>query len=784
MTICASCGYEADAAFKFCPECGAQQVGGAQGDPMVGRTLAGKYRVVEQIGAGSMGVVYRGEHASLKKRIAIKILHRDLRVAEEAMQRFQREGIAAGQLSHPNVIQVFDFDKDADGLVFLAMEYVDGLDLKSWLAEKGPMAPEEAVEIVRQLVSTLAEAHGHGIVHRDLKPENLMIAESVGAERTLKVLDFGLSKLIDRPTAASLQTMAGRVLGTPLYMAPEQWRGEEVDHRADLYAATLILYELIVGKPPFAASDVTEVMRQTTTEEPPVLSGAAAAAVPAELDDVVATGLAKDPEQRYQSAAEMLQALDEVRYDSGSGSRRGMAQRRRAARSAPRRARRAEPAGSKMPLVAGGIGGLVVIAALAWWWGGGGGGESAPLIRHKAPAARTELERGYASLLSDVRDRLRQRDDTTAMVLAEKALGMSCADAEVFALRAAVYRQRGDDDTALADYKAALERYPEYAEAMAGIGWIEFERSRFEQAGEQFDAALRADADCAAALAGRAAVLQNDGQADRGLALLSDAAARLPESAVVHLWRGKMLLAASRPVDAVVSFIEAKRNDARSAEAVAGLGDAYFAKGEPDAAVIQYREAVGLAPDDLGLRRKLVELLLAGDEVTDASDALEPALRGGVRDGNLLVLAGVIEQRRGDPAAALDRLRNGLDRGCDEAARVHVLVAQLLLENGAEKAAEARGHCEQAAELGEDSAELHAAWGLALFREEQYQAAAAQLETAVARVPDHLFARYTLGVLYMDYLDDTRKAVLHLTEYRRFGGDAARVDDWIRRLDQ
>jgi len=179
--------------------------------------------------------VYRAEQLALKKRIAIKLLHRDLQVADEALQRFQREGIAAGQVSHPNVIQIFDFDRTPDGLFFLAMEFVDGQNLKLWLAQRGPLPPEEAIELTRQLLSTLVEAHSHGIVHRDLKPENVMIVENAAGERSLKVLDFGLSKLVGRPLSAhetsqqkAIARIGGRV-AIAVSLRPAQPQSQEAE---------------------------------------------------------------------------------------------------------------------------------------------------------------------------------------------------------------------------------------------------------------------------------------------------------------------------------------------------------------------------------------------------------------------------------------------------------------------------------------------------------------------------------------------------------------------------
>ncbi|MFO0981948.1 MAG: serine/threonine-protein kinase [Planctomycetota bacterium] len=196
-----------------------------RGDPLLGKTLGGKYRVLQKLGAGSMGTVYLGEHIGLKKKVALKILHPELQVTDEALQRFQREGIAAGQFNHQNAIQIFDFDREGR-ICYLAMEYVEGRTLREVIQDGRALDVRAAIDFALQLLRVLAEAHRHGIVHRDLKPDNMMIMESATGERVLKVLDFGLSKLLGRPLGASMQTQVGRIVGTPLYMAPEQGEAE------------------------------------------------------------------------------------------------------------------------------------------------------------------------------------------------------------------------------------------------------------------------------------------------------------------------------------------------------------------------------------------------------------------------------------------------------------------------------------------------------------------------------------------------------------------------------
>jgi len=769
MLSCAHCGFETEEDFAFCPKCGTQRVGAGRGSPMIGRTLAGKYRLLEEIGAGSMGTVYLAEHIALKKRIAIKILHRELQVGEDALKRFQREGIAAGQFSHANAIQIFDFDKDEDGLFFLAMEYVEGKNLKVWLQEHGALPPDEAVELCHQLVSTLVEAHRHGIIHRDLKPENLMVVDSAAGERTLKVLDFGLSKLVDRPLAASLQTMPGRILGTPLYMSPEQWRAEDVDHRADIYAAALILYEMVAGAPPFGAGDITEAMQLTTATPPPsLLTIDPQLRIPVDLDAIVQKGLAKNREDRFQSATLMLDALEDIRFEriAHRPARRRRQHRSRATTAAQRQ--------HLIPLAVAAA--LVLVAITAAWFAFGAtpAADGAVLVSQKNADARTEDERNYLDLLRAARDSLSAGDTAGARVTVEKAMRMECADAEGYCLRADVYRARDDIDTALADYREALALYPSYAIAAARIGWIEFARGEVDAARTQFEAACKMDANCGDAVAGRAAVLSTAGHNAEALEVLD--AAKGAGGTLMALWRGRVLLARDDLAGAVLAFVRAKQSDSNSWEACEGLGDAYRSKADPEAAETQYRAALEIDPQARGPRLKLLELLLESDRFGDAATAIEPALKH--PDADIHVINGVIERGLAHPDAAIAALQTGLAQGHSEPARVHLLVAGLQLQQ--DDFASAARHCQAATEIDDTRGDAYSLWGLALFRLGEYRNASMQLERAVELSPTDTFALYTLGVIYKDYLGDEDRARRHFTAYREHGGSNPRVDTWLR----
>lgn len=780
MNSCANCGFETHDDFRFCPSCGTQSVGETPRTTLIGRTLGGKYRVIEEIGSGSMGTVYRAEQIALKKPVALKVLRQDIELADDSLRRFQREGIAAGQVNHPNAIQIFDFDQSEDGSFYLAMELVEGENLKLWLSRRGPLPSDEAVELVAQLLGTLVEAHGHGIVHRDLKPENLMVVESPSVGRSLKVLDFGLSKLVDRPLDVSQQTIPGRVLGTPLYMAPEQWKSEPVDHRTDLYAATLILYEMLAGKPPFGAHDVTEVMVKTTSEPPPLLTESLPSLeVSDDLEDIVQRGLAKDREERYQSAAEMLQDLEGIDFDQPL-----RATSRRSPRRSQRMRRPAPAAKARNPLqLVGVVAGVLGVVALAAYFAVGSGGASAsseaPLVRQLPAEQRDADQKQYLGLLADAQERLAESDPSAAIAIVDRALKMPCADAEGYVVRAEISRRRADDDTAMADYRRALELYPQYAEALAGIGFVQLTNGDLDQAQSQVDAALEAASDSSYALALQGAVQLQRGDPSTASKLLDEAAGIHPDSAVVQLWRGKAKLAQEDLAGAVAAFDRAKRADGTLWEASAGLGDAKRMQGDGRAAERHYRDAIAAAPDAHAARGGLVELLIDGGDFDEAETVLLPALRARPFDGVLRVFEALIAIDRGDVPEAIDALEMGLDRGVPDEVRVLTLLAGLKLESG-----DLRGAAEQcaaAADLG-DSAVVFATWGLALFRLGEFVPAAEKLESAVALDPRDTSTLYSLGVIYMDYLDDAESARKHLQAYLDQGGTRANVREWIRRL--
>jgi len=278
----------------------------AEVDPLVGTLLAERYRLVEQLGSGGMGAVYRAEHVHMKKSVAVKILHRHMTTNQEVVARFEREAVAAGRIVHPNVAAATDFGRLADGSFYLVLEYVEGKSL-GLLMDQGPMDTGRALTITRQIADGLAAAHAAGVVHRDLKPDNVLLFERDGVRDIVKVLDFGIAKVhLDEGSGHKPLTQIGTIFGTPQYMSPEQGQGRTVDARSDLYALGVLLYEMLVGKLPFDGDDLVVLITKHVTEPPPPLP----ASIPAPVRELTLKLLAKKPEERVQSAAELVERVD------------------------------------------------------------------------------------------------------------------------------------------------------------------------------------------------------------------------------------------------------------------------------------------------------------------------------------------------------------------------------------------------------------------------------------------------------------------------------------------
>jgi eukaryotic-like serine/threonine-protein kinase len=318
-------------------------------DPLLGALIADRYKVIKKLGEGGMGAVYLAQHQVLEKNVALKVLHGEFARKPDLVERFMQEAKAASRIRHENVIDISDFGATPDGVVFFAMELLSGHDLHEEVARarlSGHLLPwSRTKKIFLQICSALTAAHARGIVHRDLKPENIYLVEFLGDPDFVKLLDFGIAKLTDVSTEEGGRklTKTGMLFGTPEYMSPEQARGDQVDHRVDVYAMGCILFQLVTNRVPFEADNFMGVLSQHLTADPPQIAPETFDQIgaPRALTDVIDKALEKDRNRRWQTIEELANAVRQVSGDPSPADK--PAHVRAANVAAPNQTTRARP---------------------------------------------------------------------------------------------------------------------------------------------------------------------------------------------------------------------------------------------------------------------------------------------------------------------------------------------------------------------------------------------------------------------------------------------------------
>src|SRR3989449_3754702 len=285
---------------------------------MIGKTLH-HYRILQKLGVGGQGTVYKATDTKLGRTVVIKVLPPELTVKETNLKRFEREARLASTLDHPNICTIFDLD-EANGLHFITMQYVEGRNVRQLVGGR-PLELRSALLIATQVTDALAAAHARGIIHRDIKSGNVMVTDS----GQVKILDFGLAKLLDENEAAAKQihqtelTEVGVPYGTATYAAPEQARGDRVDARADIFSSGVLLYEMLTGTWPFRGKSTVDVRHAVIYDQPKPLSEARPGLLPPRLQQIIDRAIAKDPRDRYQKIGELRDDLHKVLHEVASG---------------------------------------------------------------------------------------------------------------------------------------------------------------------------------------------------------------------------------------------------------------------------------------------------------------------------------------------------------------------------------------------------------------------------------------------------------------------------------
>lgn len=275
-------------------------------DTLIGTTLDNKYKIESLIAEGGMANLYRAHQLGMDRAVAIKVMCPKVAPSSQAVERFEQECKLAAKLNHPNIVSVYDVGFVKPNEPYLVMEFIDGQALSDELVQKGPPPPTVAISIIIQILRGLEEAHGLGIIHRDLKADNILLQRKTQRSDWVKIVDFGIASLAE---SSKRFTKAGIFIGTPVYMAPEQFKSRPLDVRQDLYAIGIVLFELLTGEVPFDGESPEVIMMKHLMEEPPELSKLRPD-IPSELGVIIKKALQKDPEQRFQTAAEFREALE------------------------------------------------------------------------------------------------------------------------------------------------------------------------------------------------------------------------------------------------------------------------------------------------------------------------------------------------------------------------------------------------------------------------------------------------------------------------------------------
>jgi hypothetical protein len=415
VKVCPVCAREYPDNTKFCAADGSGLRAKSASADLVGQVVADRYHIIKKLGEGGMGAVYLGEHVKMGRKSAIKVMAAAMSQDPDAISRFNREASNASRISHPNVCQIYDFGETPDGLIYLAMEFIEGQALKDLIEAEGALAPARAASILKQAADALQAAHDLSIVHRDIKPDNIMVVQGKDGTDVVKVVDFGIARAVGGDETGQKVTKTGLVVGTPEYMSPEQLSGDKLDGRSDIYSLALVLYRMLTGTLPFEADSAQEVMIKRLTDEPMPLDQARPdLTFPAKLQLVLNVALARSTAERYQSAAEFGRDTADAVAGTGAPSTRvapahegatqvmspnevaAHATKHQAAAKRPEKAAAAQAAASAAPMpvtakrsmmlpVLGG-GGLVAVIALIALYSSGKLGASGAAPRQDSAA--------------------------------------------------------------------------------------------------------------------------------------------------------------------------------------------------------------------------------------------------------------------------------------------------------------------------------------------------------------------------------------------------------------
>jgi len=695
---------------------------------LIGTVVNGRYEIVEHLGSGGMGSVFKARQIAMDRMVALKLLHAHYASNKQAVARFNREMQVTAKIEHPNTIRVYDFGQTEDGRIFLAMEFLEGHTLSKALSHGEPMGSERLVHIGVQIGKALAAAHSDGIVHRDLKPDNVMLLDRYGERDFVKVLDFGIARFMDDQSRTQL-TAEGAVVGTPIYMSPEQATGGALDHRTDLYSFGVMLFEMATGRVPFDAPTTISLMVKHVQEDPPRPSDFAPGLVPEPIETLILQMLAKNPAARPTSANEVVRQLEAAiapvgalaadtwvqtglgetqEGDAVDASHTSTAQRPADVSTRPGSAREPAAPRSRLPFLLG-VGGVVVAAIVAVVVVVAGGdstpspppetraGEVDAAIVAEADAGATDEADG-ASVAASPDAGARPRPDGGTMVAAGVDAGVMAAGPDATAEDdAAVVAEA---DTVAVDTEPPApgsERRADLDRALETLGYAlppeECRSSDGEVEGAFIDAITLLDG-------GRVGSARDEDA--KALALLEEVEGKARDVAEYWVLVAQARLYAGKPSSLVLEA--ASRAVAHCddwAAAHNALGNAHMRLGENDLAVRAYRKASGIDPSYAAPRFNVGLIKLKQNDQEGAIDAFTEVIARSPDHPNARMLRGQAYIRLKQWERAVADLKGEADRDSTNP-RAWLLLGQAQ-QGGGDEAAAHVAFC-KAKELGAEEA--------------------------------------------------------------------------------
>lgn len=753
MKICPECKTEYPDEVSVCAADGSVLVRKRPEDKLIGKTIDGKYKVLDRLAGGGMGAVYRAEHTLMKRVVALKVLHRHLAEGEDDavfLQRFQREARTASQISHPHAVTIHDFGVFEDD-AYLVMQYVEGMSLRALLAQRGRLQVSAVATILQQIGGAIQSAHDLGIIHRDLKPDNIVVAERPNGAFHAVVLDFGIAKVLGREESGLASvTRTGRILGTPQYMAPEQVLGQPVDVRTDIYALGIILYEMLSGEIPFAADSLMPLMMKHVNEAPQMLRQFKPdLGIPGAVESVVMRAIQKSPAKRQQTAAQLVQEFDTAATPSPASGWDFELERNTVDRPVPKTPTAVSEVVSRPVAIWGACALLVCSCAyllFVWRQPSEERGSTLPVRPAQIPAAAAVAGAGSTGTGSTQQTTLPMAGVGMRIDLKQDFIEV----VEVFAGSPAMRAGLAAGDQILSIDQTPVSTLTEWqaTQKIRGTEGVPVKLS----VRNSVDAEARAVSIVRGPIAvpavenaqARAEQLLSEGKGDEAIRLLEKSSAENPQSAVVLVALGSVYQRTGRMSDAVSRYDSALKIDPDYALALYNRGSALLSLGKLTEAAGSLKQAAVLDPLNPETHRILAQTLYKIGDLEGSIASYSEAIAHKPKDASLHYELGLAFAAMGGVSEAIREYETAVELNPQDSRSQSVLGGTYTLLGRFDQAKE---HLDEALKLNANNSEAHLHLAAVYRSKGEFDASIRELREALRLNPGYMQAQKNLAQL-------------------------------------